>query len=313
MAPMASTLIAASPAPFVLWGNCFPEDILVEIGSYLSPCCLNSLLRTCKRFYGIVVPSLYRVVYLHVRPMGYEVDDDYPFAMRLMACLLSTLHHNTPDLHSPRFLPQFVRKISYKCDSLEANLRGLPMLAILLRSTPYVRDIQLDIDQASVPLGLDLLNRRGVIRSPPSTGIAIFEMPSAVALTLPCLKSVRSTRPQILAALLQWRPVQTAALDWAASFEDLAVVFPFTLATTPNHLARLSLSFVAEEIHFDSILRAVAMTFPRLDHLAVRCATRAAPTLLATWIEYLALEPMSLVQLRALSINHGIPRGLTPK
>ncbi|KAH9848480.1 hypothetical protein C2E23DRAFT_739592 [Lenzites betulinus] len=305
MAPAASTLLSISTAVSGLGGARLPEDVLLDIASYVSPDSLNALLRTCKRFYGIVVPLLYHTIYLDIRPIGYVVDGDYPRAFRLLACLLSTLPHYTTQMHSPRFLPQFVRTISYRCDYMEENLRGLPMLAILLRFTPYLRHLQIDIDPDSVPLGLDLLHRRGIIRSPPSTAIDVIDMPSATSLTLPHLQSVRSTWSKILAALLQWRPVQTAVLDWATSLEDLAVLFPFTLSTTPNHMTRLALSLVAEEEDFDPILRAIALTFPELEHLAIRCATRASAILLP----FLALEPVSLHKLRTLSVNHVSTRG----
>ncbi|OJT14312.1 hypothetical protein TRAPUB_9173 [Trametes pubescens] len=305
MAPVVSTSM----------GNDFPEDVLLIIILHIPAVQLNGLLRTCKRYYGILAPHIYRSVYIDIPPSGYpnSPGSDRPF--QILNCLTLSSRHAAQTGDTSRFHLQFIRSISYISYDPQSDLRALPMLTTLLRMTVLVRHIHIDINQESVPLAIDMLRRRGLLRIPPTSMLDVVKMPPESPVLLPCLESVRSTKIEIVAALLEHYPLKTAAVDHAVSLQELAPLLPQANVLSRSHLTKLSVGVYAHESEISSVIRAIAAAFPRLDHLAIRCPGKACSTYLEAILGALKSEEAvnALGDLRAISINHSGRRNIYGK
>lgn len=275
----------STPASLMRMGNDFVEDVLLAIILDLSPTCLNALLRTCKRFFVIVAPRLYRSILFHLPSSDYTSTPGGQSQIALLACIASTLHHSSSPTHSWRFLPQYIHSFSYISYDPAADLRCLPLLATILRSTLFLHNFQFEYSQDSHELALDLFRRRQLISNRPRSMLEVLQAPSPPTRVLPRIESVRSTKVAVLAELLGSYPLKTVVLDHAVPGEQLGPLLPPTVAMAHSTVERLSLSLHAHSSlyrlsNLHEVVRAVARVFPSLTHVAFRCPMRNAVELL---------------------------------
>ncbi|KAI9057282.1 hypothetical protein FKP32DRAFT_1584103 [Trametes sanguinea] len=295
-----------------LHGNAFPEDLLFIIAQDLGPADLFALLCACSHFHHSVAPLLYRSVEIDVPPQGYRGGELAHRPLRQLASLVSSIRHAS-SAQPFRFYPQYIQSLSYISYSPSLDLRALPLLATVLRSATSLRHLQLDVPDESLPLTLDIFRRHSLIRSPPKSMLDALHLTTATVACLPRLQSVRSTKVVIVAELMAHRSLHTLAVDHSVPAKDLAPLFLHLPIPSTHSLVRLSLSTYCEQGEYGTVVRAVALTFPALQHLGLRCPRRRSVVLLQ--VSFSIALPVRRAEthlfpaLRAFSVNYGVRRG----
>ncbi|KAH9854466.1 hypothetical protein C2E23DRAFT_726294 [Lenzites betulinus] len=286
-------------------GNDFPEDLLLIVISHLGRSDLNALLRSCKRFYGILVPRIYRTLRLDISPEIPRTLLHPHNAIEILNCLMGSLRHASSEGDTSRFLPQFIHSLTYVSYDPRYDMRALPMLSTILQFTAHLRYLHLDVLESSVPLVLEALRRRGILRNPPASMLEAIRLPAQTSLTLPRLETMRSTKAAVVAAVLERHPLKTIVIDHAFPMVELPQLLPHTPSSATNSLTRLSLSFYSHQTEVAPIVKAIGATFPSLIHVALHSPARTCIPLLEAFIAILTSEYSLLTCLRAMSVNHG--------
>lgn len=269
-----------APTSSTLQGNDFPEDLLLLIISYLQCHDLYGLMCSCKRFYGIVVPIVYRTLRLDFPPLVYTNTAEVNRPVRLLVSLMLSLRHTSSNGDSARFHPQFIQSISYVSFDPLRDLRAFPMFATILCFTSNLRHLQVDIADDSIDIAMDLLRRRGILRSPPGSMLDVLRMPPSIPCSLSRLESIRSTKLVLVAAFLEQHPLKSASIDHAVPLKELAPLLPYSPPVSRNTLTKLSLGVYSHSTDFTSVIRGIGSSFPLLQHLAVRCPARVGASFL---------------------------------
>ncbi|KAI9057437.1 hypothetical protein FKP32DRAFT_1681576 [Trametes sanguinea] len=291
MAPASSSCIR----------NTYPEDLLLEIAQYLQPHDVRAFMLCCNNYHYALAPSLYRDVHVDVPLVSFPTEDiDGPF--RLLCCLVTALQHYASHPSSPaRCYPRYIRSLTYLSYDHTADLRAIPMLAMVLSAATSLRHIQLDVPQSSVDFLVNLFRRRFIIRSPLPSVLAAFSKQRAIPHHLPLLDSVRSTKLEVVTGLMEARRLSTVVVDFAHAPTDLYQFLPQPAHACRDSLTRLCIAVVGHPSQFCLMIRGIAATFPRLQHLALRCGTKLAGTLVDEHYIFPVVE--------VVTINYGGRRG----
>nr|VWO98311.1 N/A [Ganoderma boninense] len=273
------------------------------IALLLSASDLKNLMVSCKAGHVAGAPVLYRSVEAWLDPIDfgrlqYEMENQ-PVSF-LLTLVNSTLPHATLCLPS-RFYAAHLVTFCYGSWSLACDYRAMPLLAEALRFTYRLQHLRLDISGESVPTLLDVFRRSSIIVTPSTL------LPGSRPVdrhTLPCLRSVRTTRIAVADALMQHRVLHTVIVDMSIKWEVLAKFLRAAPPWDPTHLQRLSL-YVDDHPPTDGMVEGMLNAFPRLEHLAIRVTAARTPRLLKDALRVLTELPVLGQSLRALSINHG--------
>ncbi|KAJ3018032.1 hypothetical protein NUW54_g444 [Trametes sanguinea] len=274
---------------FSLSWNSFPEDILLETARYLRDSDVCTLLASCQHYHRALVPVLYRAIDIDIPVSAYPpVDANHP--IRILVCLLHSIRYRSshPTIPANAWFIQSLTYISY--DAI-VDLRTIPMLAVIL-----------------FEFVVNHFRRCSLARTSPSTILRAYSPEAATLLSLPRLESVRSTKLDIVVALMQHRPVRTAVVDYGNTIGDLKPLLPHSMPMTQHSLTRLSLSILGQSLRFRIIISAIAITFPYLQHLALRTPIRFSANLLKSLLISLEDDIHLLLGVQVVSVNHAARR-----
>ncbi|KAI1789224.1 hypothetical protein LXA43DRAFT_893230 [Ganoderma leucocontextum] len=290
MAPVFSRL---SPTPL-------PDDVLRMVASLLSPGDLRNLIVSCKACHLVGVPVLYRSVEAWLDPANFHNmpfrADNRPLDF-LLTIINSTLPGPCLSLPSRCYAAHLVT-FTYGSWSTPCDFRGLPLLAEALRFTDRLRHLRIDVPSATVPILVDLFRRSSIIITPSTMlpGSSAFDRRP-----LPLLQSIRTSRIAIADALMQYRAIQTVAVDLSIKWEVLAKFLRAEAPWDPTHLRQLSIH-VAGHPTTHGLLEGMLTAFPRVQHLAIRVSPSRGQLFNA--LRVLTDLPDLGRSLRTLSINH---------
>ncbi|KAI0661154.1 hypothetical protein C8Q70DRAFT_911313 [Cubamyces menziesii] len=302
MAPVFSRS-TSKPRPLAI-----PPDIVVAIAGLLRRSDKRAMLLCCWMFHDAIAPLLYRHLDVWFQPASWERSEGYdhkPYS--ILSTLTQSAHHA-----GTRCYPCYVLTFRYLSHSLNADLRGVPLLTEFLRFAVRLRHLALDVHEGAVPLLLDSFHRHDITRSfPPSLINAIFSGEVAKPWILPRLDSIRSPKLAIVSAFMRFRGIRTAMIDTLPNAIDMDA---FLNPCTPRagSLLRLALSLPPHALKGISALRAIALVFPELQYLALRTATKLGEDfflsyLLLTWFQHalalLETQEYVLPKLRFFSVN----------
>ncbi|KAI9058547.1 hypothetical protein FKP32DRAFT_1680923 [Trametes sanguinea] len=296
MAPVVSSLS---------W-NSFPEDILLEAARYLRDSDVCALLASCQHYHRALVPVLYRAINIDIPVSAYPpVDANYP--IRILVSLLHSIRYRSSHPTKPAN-SWFIQSLTYISYDAIVDLRTIPMLAAILCECSALRHLQFDVPHASVEFVVNHFRRCSLARTSPSTILRAYSPEAATRLSLPRLESVRSTKLDIVVALMQHRPVRTAVVDYGNTIGDLKPLLPHSMPMTQHSLTRLSLSILGQSLRFRTIISAIAITFPYLQHLALRTPIRFSANLLKSLLTSLEDDTHLLLGVQVVSVNHAARR-----
>ncbi|KAI1786566.1 hypothetical protein LXA43DRAFT_1064998 [Ganoderma leucocontextum] len=266
MPPVLSRL---SPSPL-------PDDILRMIALLLAAGDLKNLVVSCKACHLAGAPVLYRSVEAWLDPVDYE-HVHYRSDNRPIRFLLTLINSTLPDpaLYLPsRSYATHLVTLCYGSWSMACDLRALPLLAEALRFTHRLRHLRLDVPSATVPVLIDIFRCSSIIITP-STMLSSFR--PIDRRSLPCLQSIRTSRMAIADALMQYRAIQTVAVDLSIKGAVLAKFLRAEAPWTPTHLRQLSLHIAGHPT--DGLVEGMLNAFPRLQHVVIRVSPSRAPAL----------------------------------
>lgn len=259
--------------------NDFPEDILLEVARYTAVPELRAFLISCRNYHNALAPLLYRTVEVNAPVSGYD-DEDADRPIRVLSNLIASIRHFSTHRAS-RAYTQYIRSVVYISYNPTLDIRGLPMLAMVLGASPSLRHIQLDVPRDSVPLALSLLRRHLIVWPSPPDVFALLSAPKVPTPSAPRLDSIRSTKATIVAVLMERRPITTAVVDHGVPpCPDLQLLLPLDVGPSGTSLTRLSLGMIGDKEQLCSTFHAIATAFPSLQHFGARCTTRGSERLL---------------------------------
>ncbi|KAI9061810.1 hypothetical protein FKP32DRAFT_1575251 [Trametes sanguinea] len=278
-----------------------PPDIVMAITFLLSAHEQRCMLLSCWYMHDIVAPILYRSLDLWFSPLARSYPDPSSHRpLSVLACLVQSVHGSAANINAP--VPKLcytrhIVAISYVSFNAVIDLRGIPMLAVVLRYAPRLRHLRIEVGSPIVPLVLETFTRKSVIRSPtPSLTTMLLSGAQSTPWVLPELHSIRSTQSQIVEGLMRYRNIRTVNLQCTpnqAFFDQLCAV------ETPHHplaLVNLAIGFVPSMDDFLARFAVLALSFPFVEHLTIRAGRGHARS---------TFSPHAFPRLRAIGVNQG--------
>lgn len=228
------------------------------------------MLRSSWYLHDIVAPTIYRCVEVFIlspstlRPAPRE---QWPF--RCLSVISSTTQYAGTSQRN-RCYPYYIMTFAFVSCNVTANLCALPLLAEILRFANRLHHLRIDIDQSSEALLFDIFSRRNLIRAPTASITSCpTELEPVTYAFLPSLQSLRSCRLDVVEALMRYRGLRTCIIDCAPSMKSCDAFLSITSPIRSSCLERLSF-WMLSDADFDYTLEAIAVTFPSLQHLALR-------------------------------------------
>lgn len=260
-----------------VFSKILPAELIHQVAAELrGPHEIYPMMLTCWAWHDVAATFLYEEVSLLVLQPIAVPSMDMPWSIVLpwtkpssCAALLCLVR----SLRSGRQYVRLIKRLSYVSWNHERDPHYIHLLLQILIAGTAIEQLRIELTNESIPIALDILGRApGLLRCRSPPFVPWFGRHSP--LTLPRLSSLRTTSVELAAALLALRPVQTLAVAGPITLPSLNLLVPPSDTTRVADIWRLSILVEDDGSQMAQMLETVAITFPNLRYLALRCQRR---------------------------------------